>query len=322
MRKIFLVSFIVGMVAYILAVPSGAYWIWTPESGKWVNPKYAVKDTPEEQFNYATAFYIAKDYKRSLAEFEKLVRHYPLSRFAPEAQFYVGLSHENLNNFYQAFNAYKLLLEKYPKFEKIKEAVEREFTIGEMFLAGKKRKLMGIELLPAVDKAIEVFQDVVKNSPYGEYGDRALFRLGECYKKIGSYQEAKESFQQIIDDYPNSSLIADARFQIAACSERASLKPSYTQEITKDAIEEFREFVKEHPDTAAAQEAQASIQKLQEKEIENLFSTALFYEKQGKFTSAEIYYRDIIEKYPNSQWSAKSLERLNIIEKRKSKRKR
>ncbi|MBM3254518.1 MAG: hypothetical protein FJZ16_09715, partial [Candidatus Omnitrophica bacterium] len=68
-----------------------AYWIWTPESGKWVNPKYAVKDSPEEQFEYAMAYYIAKDYKKSLSEFEKLVRYYPLSRFAPEAQLYIGL---------------------------------------------------------------------------------------------------------------------------------------------------------------------------------------------------------------------------------------
>jgi hypothetical protein len=32
------------------------YWEWTPQTKKWINPKYAVKSTPEEQFNYAEEF--------------------------------------------------------------------------------------------------------------------------------------------------------------------------------------------------------------------------------------------------------------------------
>ncbi|MBM3254061.1 MAG: outer membrane protein assembly factor BamD, partial [Candidatus Omnitrophica bacterium] len=207
-------------------------------------------------------------------------------------------------------------------YEKVREVVGREFKIGEMFLSGKRRKLMGIEILPAMDKAIEIFQDVVKNSPYGEFGDLALFRLGECYRKLERYQEAKESFQRVIDDYPNSKLISDARFQIALCSQTASLKPPYTQEITKDAIEEFKEFMKEHPDSDSAKEAKESINKLREKEAESLFKIALFYEKQAQYNSAEIYYKDVMNKYPDSKWAAKALEHLNMIEKKKSRRRR
>ncbi len=322
MKKYIFIFIITAIINTAFLDRTLAYWIWTPETGKWVNPKYAVKDSPQEQFEYAMAYHNVKDYRKALAEFEKLVKAYPLSRFAPEAQFYAGLSHENLENYYEAFRAYRNLLEKYPKYDKIKEVVGREFKIGEMFLSGKKRKVMGIELLPAMDKAIEIFEDVVKNSPYGEYGDIALFRLGECYRKLGRYQEAKESFQNIINDYPNSKLIPDARFQVALCSQTASLKPSYTQEITKDAIEEFKEFIREHPDSKSAIEAKTSIDILKEKEAESMFKTALFYEKQAKYTSAEIYYRDVIEKYPDSKWSAKSLEHLSMLEKKKSKKKK
>lgn len=319
MRKYLLIIITIIIVTSFVQV-SRADWIWTPESGKWVNPKYAVKDSPQEQFDYAMAYYIAKDYKKSLNEFEKLVKNYPLSRFAPDAQFYAGLSHENLKNYYEAFKAYSTLLEKYPKYEKIKEAVEREYEIGEMFLSGKKRKIMGLEILPAMDKAIEIFQDVVKNSPFGERADMALYRLGECYKKLERFEEAKEAFQRIADDYPASKLVADARFQIALCSKTASLKAPYTQEITEDAIEEFKEFVREHPDSAVVKDAKESIDSLKNREAESLFKIALFYEKQAKYPSAMIYYRDIIDKYPDSEWSAKSLAHLNIIEKKESRK--
>ena len=33
-----------------------AVWIWTPGTHKWTNPKYAVKDTPEEQHQFAQTF--------------------------------------------------------------------------------------------------------------------------------------------------------------------------------------------------------------------------------------------------------------------------
>ncbi len=316
MKKLIILLILLYIIPVFAVQSCYAYWIWTPETGKWVNPKYAVKDSPREQLDYAMAYYDKKDYKKSLVEFEKLVKHYPLSKLAPKAQFYVGLSQESMGNYYKAFEAYKVLLEKYPKYEDISQAVEREYKIGEMFMEGKKRKILGLEILPATDKAIEIFKDVVKNSPYGKYGDVALFKLGECYKRLKRFQEAKEAFQMIIDDYPNSPLITQANFQIALCSQIASLEPSYTQEITEDAIEEFEDFIKKHPDSYAKEEAKTAIDKLREKEAKSLYDIGLFYEKQAKYSAAEIYYNDIINKYPDSPWSAKSLERLSIIKKR------
>ena len=43
-------------VFFLMASPSSAFWVWTPETNKWVNPKFAVKDTPREQLEYALAF--------------------------------------------------------------------------------------------------------------------------------------------------------------------------------------------------------------------------------------------------------------------------
>ena len=82
-----------------------AYWVWTPETGKWVNPKYAVKDTPKEQFEWAMSFYEIKDHKRGISEFKKLVENYPRSEYAPKSQYYIGLSLEDLGNYYESFLA-------------------------------------------------------------------------------------------------------------------------------------------------------------------------------------------------------------------------
>ena len=41
-----------------------AFWMWTPETNKWVNPKFEVKETPHLQLEFAQKFYKTKDYKK------------------------------------------------------------------------------------------------------------------------------------------------------------------------------------------------------------------------------------------------------------------
>ena len=42
--------------------PASAFWIWTPETNQWVNPKFSVKETPKDQLDYALGFYQAKEF--------------------------------------------------------------------------------------------------------------------------------------------------------------------------------------------------------------------------------------------------------------------
>jgi len=100
-----------GIAALLLVqVPSRevtAYWVWTPETKKFINPKYAVKDSPKEQFNWAMSFFEAKDYQRASIEFKKLTRQYEYSSYASKSQYYMGLSYEMMGKFYTAFLNYQ-----------------------------------------------------------------------------------------------------------------------------------------------------------------------------------------------------------------------
>src|SRR3990167_7102268 len=80
-----------------------AFWVWTPETNKWVNPKYAIKDTPQEQLQFGMDFYNAKQYKEAIREFQKLIEHYPRAREAPDAQYHIGLCLEEQDNILGAF---------------------------------------------------------------------------------------------------------------------------------------------------------------------------------------------------------------------------
>jgi len=306
-------------IIFILCVMTGTafgYWVWTPENGKWENPKYASKDTPEDQLMYAKKFYDNKNFRDSLREFKKLLKHYPLSKEAPVAQYYVGRIMQDLDSLYEAFKAYQKVIDTYPYTELVDEVIEREYKIADAFFSGKKIKIVGKWQMPAKDKAIEIFKAVADNAPYGKYADLAKYKAGLCYKDIQDYDSAILMFKDVIDRYPNSSVIDKARFQLAECSKLLTVKPAYDQTPTNLARKEFEDFLKKHPESDMAHDAKQVVDKLKSREAENAYETGKFYEARRVPKSALIYYKDIVQNYPDTEWAKKAQERIDELEKK------
>lgn len=313
MRHIILLLIIV----FSLSISNAhAYWIWTPKTGKWVNPKTQARTTPKDQFDFAKSVYDAKKYDEAKREFKKLIKTFPKSQEAAESQYYLGLIEQAQGNLYEAYQAYQKVVDKYPFSERITEIIEREFKIAEEFMLGEKRKAMGVTL-PVENPAIEILTKVIDNSTYGPLAPKAQYRLGLVLKGLGRFYEAEEAFNKVISNYPESGWASAAKYQIASCRASISRSPDYDQGATKEAKEKFEEYVKEYPDSVLSPEAEKRIEQLKEKEAESNFNIGRFYEKQKAYESAKIYYNDIINNSPKSAWAAKALERLQVIERRK-----
>jgi len=316
MYKNSVILILVLILLFAFPTSSFTYWVWTPKTGKWINPEYAVKDTPEEQMKWAMTFYEAGEYKKAIAEFIKLIENYPNSIHTPLAQYYIGRSYEGLEDYYQAFLAYQTTIDKYPYNEKVDEIIERQYKIGSMFLDGQKAEILGMKILPATDKAVEILTKVVENAPYGKYADVAQFKLGEAYKKQEFYEEAVLAYQKLIDDYPNSPLIEDAKYQIALCTYYVSRSPYYDQEFTDKAIEEYKELIEKASNVDLHKEATETLGRLREKKARSTFETARFYEKTKHYKSAIIYYKEVVEDYGDTSVAREASERIKELEKK------
>lgn len=315
-KNLFAAFFLICILnTVVLSETALAYWIWTPEIGRWINPKHAVKATAEEQFEWASNLYEEKDYSKAAGEFERLIVKFPNSKYAPKALYYQGLCLEQVDYYYQAYISYDKVLREYPTFENISEIIEREFKIGEAFLAGEKRKAMGLKLFPSMDSALEIFTSIAENAPFSEYGAKAQFNVGVVMKKSKRYIEAKEAFDKVILNYPDSTIAEQARYEAANSSFLAAGKPAYEQTQTQDAIEEFSRFLDSAEDEKLTGGAQEQLLALQEKDAEHLYEIAKFYEKMKKYEAAEMYYKEIMEKYSNTSFSAKAKEKLDALPK-------
>ncbi|MBI4003914.1 MAG: tetratricopeptide repeat protein, partial [Candidatus Omnitrophica bacterium] len=191
-----------GMLLTMSAAPAvQAAWVWTPQTG-WIGPAGAVKDSPEEQLVFAIAFFDRQDWDRARLEFRKLLKAYRQSREAAEAQYYLGRCEEERRDYYKAFREYRKTIQTYPSTARFEEILQREYQIGNEFLAGKKRKVFGTAaVLPARDKAVEIFQAIVEDGPFSEHGQLAQYKLGLAHLALKDYEAAVGALEQVISRY-------------------------------------------------------------------------------------------------------------------------
>ena len=296
------------------APTASAGWVWSPQTG-WIGPTGAVKDTPEEQLAFAIGFFERHDYDRARKECKKLLKAYKESREAAEAQYYIGRCLEEDRDYYPAFLAYRKTIQTYPSTKRFDEVMEREFQIGNYFLAGKKRKLLGTAaILPARDKAVEVFQAIVDDGPFSEYGQLAQYKLGLAHLALQDYEQAVSAFEQVISRYPDSPLVDDARFQIAQASLKGTFKADYDQSPTDLAIRELEAFLREYPGSDLAGEAKTRLKDLKERRAQHDYQVGQFYERGKRPTAALIHYETVVSRFPQTAWAPQAAARIQILQ--------
>jgi len=309
-RRNFLLSII-----FLVSLPSlcQAVWIWTPQTGKFINPKWEVKATPGDQLEYAQSFMDQGKYPKAIGEFKKLIKAFPRAKEAPEAEFFIGQCMEGMHKPYEAYQAYQMVIDKYPFSERAAQIVGIEYNLANHLLENRDRSKWAQVVVGSDDRAIEIFRTVIKDAPYGKYAAISQYKIGLYLKEKGMYQEARDEFEKTMNDYPTSEWAQAAKFQIAMADTNRASDAQHEQKVTSVAMEEFNEFVKSHPDSQLAPEAKSQMVHLKEKEAENSFVIAKFYEKQKNLKAARIYYKEVANNYADTSWGDKSRSRLKII---------
>ncbi len=312
-KKICIILIVVIASALLQASDADAFWLWNPKAKTMLNPKYAVKDTPQEQFAWAMRFYKEGDFQRAADEFVRLTDNYKDSKLAPESQYYAGRSYEELGKYYFAFQHYQKTLDDYPYTKRMEEIIKREYNIANIFQSKDSPKLMEMELSVSLDRAIIMYKKIVDNSPFGEYADKSLFNMAECYRRLRKYDDAIEAYERIVNDYPQSELASESKYQLAYARYEASLDPEYDQETTEEALREFRQISRTTAVPAVAEEAEAALKELRSKKADSAVKIAEFYERQKKYQSAIIYYKDVVSKFPGTEVSQEAQAKIDYL---------
>jgi outer membrane protein assembly factor BamD len=174
-------------------------------------------------------------------------------------------------------------------------------------------KFLGIPLASSMDRAVEVFAEVVRTAPYGKYTARAQFDIGLAREKQGLNDAALQAYEAVVEKFPDQPVAADAQYQIGYIWFTAARTGTKDSAATANAKIAFQDFLFRYPNSEKVAQARANLQLLERKQTATSFNVAKFYDKQKNYRAAVIYYNEVIRQEPGSTESERAKKRIDQL---------
>jgi len=173
-----------------------------------------------------------------------------------------------------------------------------------------------------------VFSETGRNRP----ADKALFNMGLIYAHYGNpdkdYVRALDYFNRLIDEYPKSPLVDQAKIWTGVLRdlEKARAKETKQPPVINDRLYRARQMFTQGKYKEALKEAQNIISEPAGSPYrdEALFYAGLIYAHNGNpdknYKRSIIYFKQLIKEYPQSYLVEQArimIDILNVIEKAK-----
>lgn len=318
--RVFLLLVGLSLVALPFTSPApliyrpGEGWTYEPVGGegKWRQAR------PKDQLELAQKAFDERSYRLAIKVGRHIVRQYPLSDYAPKAQYLVARSYELRKQDERAFKEYQKLLEKYPKVENYPEILQREYEIAMRFLGGQWFKLWGyIPFFPSMNKTAELFEKIVRNGPFSEVAPQAQLRVGAAHDKGKDYPLAVKAYELAADRYFDRPVIAaEALYRAGQSHYKQARKAEYDQGAAGKAIATFTDFITLFPQDPRVAEAKKLITAMKREQARGSYEIARFYEKKKAWSGAVVYYNEVLLLDPDSPYAEEARRRIETLKTR------
>ncbi|MCB1195934.1 outer membrane protein assembly factor BamD [bacterium] len=255
------------------------------------------------------------DPKKAASIYNNYADANPHAPDAAEAKYHEGLLYEEIGEFYKAYKAYQHIIDEYPLYTDTADLLDRQYRIANYFLLIAERPLLGIAFLsPSSEKALEIFQQIVKNAPFSETAAKAQFRLGYAYLLMHRYEEAVHELKVVLEEYPDSKYLDDTVFTIGKAYFNLGKGPEYDQYSIEKSLQMLNRYITEFPYGRYAGEAYMLIEQSNLKLAESVYLIGEYYEKNAHYDATLIYYDDVDKTFKNTFFGEKVRAKRNFIE--------
>jgi outer membrane protein assembly factor BamD len=192
--------------------------------GKFLEQHPQDRRRPEGLMGLADAMYGDKRYEEAKFQYRRFLELYPANPEAARAQFNSALcSFQRMKTIdrdqtitQEAVQEFQRLLQSYPRSPYVDQAKEK--------LAASRERLAAYELYVgrfyyrqgAYPAAIGRFEGLLKGYPEVSFGDEVLFLLGSAYERSDHPQEASGAFDALVQRYPQSRYVNQAKARLAS----------------------------------------------------------------------------------------------------------
>lgn len=323
-RRIGIITTVILAWAFLAGAAARADLVWEPKTGWRVEGGVLSPfvSTPEgknakELMDSARRAEDAGDLGKAAKTYNKVIKKYGASVYAPEALFRTAKYYEGRRQFTKSFRNLQRIITEHPAYPRFNEVLGAEYRIASKLIAGTRPRYFG--LIPGFkqqEKGIEYLEQIVTNAPYSEYAPLSLMNAARAYTDTGDRDASIDALDRMINNYPESFLTPDAYLKLAGAQASITQGPAYDQASTQLALTYFQDYLILYPGDAEASVANKGFNDARVMLAESKMNMGDFYYKyRSNYKAAKVFYNEAITIYPDSPVAERARTYLAKIEK-------
>lgn len=241
--------------------------------------------------------------------YASIARQFPFTTAAAEAAYSSALITRSNSGVSAAFDAFQKFIDDHRASPRFNDAVQQQFELAEEARSGRRhRALLVIPVKMGGDDVVKLYQQIIKNAPFGKLAPIAQFNIAEIYQDMGEKDKSVLAYQTVVDNYPTTKQAREAQFRIGSISSVAASRSEDKSNLiaTRDAL---TSYMTANPKGERSSEAEMILRSVNAAEASQSLEIAKFYEKLGKTKAAAIYYNEAL-KYGAPEASKEARERI------------
>jgi len=183
----------------------------------------------------------------------------------------------------------------------------KQYTSNEELYKASLQRLQKGKL----DDAIAGFEQLTLDLPARDtLLSRAHYWLGQAHEKKGEHILAAQSYSRLMESFPDDTLADDALLLAGKSYRKLWRKSSLDATYGESALNTFNTLLALYPNSDLRAEAEKNVRELESTFAKKDYETGLHYLRRKAFDSAILYFKDVVKKYPQSDYSRQSQLRL------------
>ena len=209
-------------------------------------------------------------------------------------------AHEGLQSF----------LEKFAGMSITSQALRLEFVIAEAYLAGAKRKILGLKLFSGVERALKILDEIASDHTENRIAELAIKTKADYLFATGDHLLAEFEYERLLREYPQSRYhqIALRRSAESALAEFAGI--DYDEAPLVNAAERYRESRVAYRGEAQREGVELILEGIKESRAEKERAIGAYYQRTGHAGAAIYYYELVVKNWPDTLAATKTASRL------------
>ncbi len=280
---------------------------WLPFVGK------PSAETPIGQLAYAKDLAAKGHYSAEASAFDVLVRHWPASLEAPEAQLALArILFEKKEDWEEAYKAYRYMIDFYSAQCDYGAIIQRMLEAADkMYEKGKR-----IFFIHVTDRVTvrHAYETIVRCSPGAEFAPAVMMKIADLRTGDGDYAEAIQVYENIRNLYPLTEQATLSRYKEAEVRMTLLRSHEYNRQRCRDTIDYLKMALILDTTEAHRKDYQAWLAEAQGVLEREAYLAAQFYDSRTRTRRSAIRaYERFLAQYPIGTYADQARARIEVL---------